>query len=172
MTEPGRSRGVSQFGRWRAGSGLVARIAVSAVGVGAGLALVFAVLFLAITGLRHRSDQARHSQQVIATANRLQTLVIDLETGLRGFVITNDERDLDPWREARRRYPDAIVTLLRLTEDNRLQHARALSIKRAIQEYFRDYSLPLVGYMRRNPRVARTIAAGGRGRQQVVAIRR
>ena len=70
------------------------RIAVSAVAVAVGLALVFAVLFLAITGLRERSDQARHSQQVIATANRLQTYVIDLETGLRGFIITNDERDL------------------------------------------------------------------------------
>jgi signal transduction histidine kinase len=173
MTGPDRSsRTVSQIGRWWTRSGLVARIAVAAVAVAVGLSLVFAVLFLAITGLRHRSDQARHSQQVIATANRLQTLVIDLETGLRGFVITNDERDLDPWREARRRYPQAIATLLRVTEDNRLQYARALSIKRAIQEYFRDYSLPLVGYMRRNPRVARTIAAGGRGRQQVVAIRR
>src|SRR4051812_10101718 len=87
MTEPGRSRGVSQIGRWRAGSGLVARIAVSAVAVAVGLALVFGVLFLAITGLRERSEQARHSQQVIATANRLQTYVIDLETGLRGFII-------------------------------------------------------------------------------------
>ena len=63
---------------WWERSGLAVRIAVSAVVVGAGLALVFAVLFLAITGLRHRSLQARHSQQVIATANQLQTLVIDL----------------------------------------------------------------------------------------------
>ena len=61
------------------------------VRVGVGLALVFAILFLAITGLRHRSLEARHSQQVIATANQLQTLVIDLETGVRGFAITRDE---------------------------------------------------------------------------------
>jgi signal transduction histidine kinase len=157
--------------RWWAHSGLVARIAVAAVAVAIGLALVFAVLFLAITGLRHRSDQARNSQQVIAAANRLQTLVIDLETGLRGFVITDDERDLDPWREAQARYPAAIATLLRLTQNNRRQHARALSIRRAIDVYLRDYSVPLVDYMRRNPQAARAIAAGGRGRGQVAAIR-
>jgi signal transduction histidine kinase len=171
MTEPGRSRGVSQIGRWWAGSGIVARIAFSAVAVAVGLALVFGVLFLAITGLRERSEQARHSQQVIATANRLQTYVIDLETGLRGFIITNDERDLQPWREAQEKYPEAMKTLLRLTEDNREQHERASSIKRSIDAYVRDYSLPLVEFMRRNPQAARTVVAKGRGRAQVVAIR-
>ena len=171
MTEPG-SRGVSQFGRWRAGSGLVARIAVSAVAVAVGLALVFAVLFLAITGLRERSEQARHSQQVIATANRLQTYVIDLETGLRGFIITNDKRDLRPWREAQERYPDAIRTLLRITEDNPMQHARALAIRRSIDSYVEGFSLPVVDFMRRNPQLARKFVAGGRGRAQVVQIRR
>ena len=99
-----------QRANWWARSGLVARIAVSATVVAAGLAILFLVLFLAITGLRERSLQARHSQQVIATANELQTLVIDLETGLRGFVITNDEKNLEPWREAQRRY--AAVSVL------------------------------------------------------------
>jgi signal transduction histidine kinase len=149
----------------------VARIAVSAVAVAVGLALVFGILFLAITGLRERSDQARHSQQVIATANRLQTYVIDLETGVRGFIITHDERELQPWREAQQKYPEAIAALLRLTEDNPRQHARAMAIKGAIGSYLRDYSRPLVRFIRDNPQAARTFVASGRGRQRVVAIR-
>jgi CHASE3 domain sensor protein len=84
---------------WRA-SGLVARIAFSALAVAIGLAIVFAVLFLAIVSLHQRSLEARNSQQVIATANRLQTFVIDLETGARGFALTRHERYLDPWRRA------------------------------------------------------------------------
>jgi signal transduction histidine kinase len=169
--DAGTSGSDGQIGRWWARSGLVARIAVSAVAVAVGLAIVFAVLFLAIVGLRHRSDQARHSQQVIAAANRVQTLVIDLETGLRGFVITNDEGYLDPWKKAQARYPAAIGTLLRLTRDGGVQHTRAVSIKRAIDAYLRDYSLPLVDFMRRNPPAARTLVAAGSGRRQVVAIR-
>ncbi len=133
-------------GGWWARSGLVARIAVSAIAVAIGLAIVFAVLFLAIVSLRQRSDDARQSQQVIATANGLQTLVIDLETGVRGFALTRDERYLSPWRRARDRYPGAIATLVELTKGNRLQHERALSIKRAVESYFRDYSVPLVGF--------------------------
>jgi signal transduction histidine kinase len=169
--EAGTSGSNGQEGSWWARSGLVARIAVSAIAVGAGLALVFAVLFLAITGLRHRSLEARHSQQVIATANRLQTLVIDLETGLRGFVITDDERDLRPWRVAQQRYPAAIANLVALTRDNRVQHTRALGIRRSIDTYLETFSRPLVEFMRRNPAAARRIVAARTGTEQVNAIR-
>jgi signal transduction histidine kinase len=158
-------------GSWWARSGLVARIAVSATVVAVGLAIVFLVLFLAITGLRHRSLQARHSQQVIATANQLQTLVIDLETGLRGFVITDDESDLQPWRAAQRRYPAAIAKLLALTNDDELQHARAVEIKNAVDTYLKTFSRPLVDFMRRNPEAARRVVATGYGREDVESIR-
>jgi signal transduction histidine kinase len=153
------------------GRGLFARIATSSFVVGVGLALVFAVLLLAVVSLRHRTTEARHSQQVISTANRLQTLVIDLETGVRGFVITRDERYLDPWRTARKEYPAAIATLLRLTNDNRLQHRRALSIRDAIATYLSTYSPPLVNFIRRNPPGARSVAIAEQGRQQVETIR-
>jgi signal transduction histidine kinase len=156
--------------RWTR-SGLVARIAVSALAVGVGLALVFLVLFLAITGLRHRSLEARHSQQVIATANQLQTLVIDLETGLRGFVITDKEADLKPWRDAQRRYPAAIANLLRLTGDNPVQNTRAHDLKQSIDTYLETFSKPLVDFMRRNPVQARRVVATGVGGGQVDAIR-
>jgi signal transduction histidine kinase len=155
---------------WRA-SGLVARIAFSALAVAIGLAIVFAVLFLAIVSLHQRSLEARNSQQVIATANRLQTFVIDLETGTRGFALTRDQRYLDPWRVAQARYPGAIATLLDLTRDNGLQHRRALAIKKEIQVYFNDYSVPLVEFLSRNPQEAPSVANDARGRNKVEAIR-
>jgi signal transduction histidine kinase len=167
----GSSSATGDQGSWWKRSGLVARIAVSAVAVGVGLALVFAVLFLAITGLRHRSLEARHSQQVIATANQLQTLVIDLETGLRGFVITDNEADLKPWRDAQRRYPGAIKNLLRQTTDNPVQNTRALGLKQSIDTYLATFSNPLVAFMRRNPEAARRVVATGFGGGQVDAIR-
>jgi signal transduction histidine kinase len=157
-------------GNWWARSGLVTRIAVSAFAVGVGLAVVFAILFLAITGLRHRSNEARHSQQVIATANKLETLVIDLETGVRGFAITRQEQYLAPWRDAARRYPAATQALVDLTKDDPLQNGRARGIKRAIEAYFQD-SIPVIEFLRRNPELRATIATAPRGRQQVEDIR-
>jgi signal transduction histidine kinase len=158
-------------GRW-ARAGLVARIALSALSVAIGLAIVFAVLFLAIVSLRQRSLDAKHSQEVIATANGLQTLVIDLETGARGFALTRQERYLDPWRTAQALYPREVAALLELTKDNRPQHDRALAIKKDIQTYFSDYSVPLVEFIRRNPDGARDVSTDARGRAQVERIRK
>jgi CHASE3 domain sensor protein len=153
------------------GSGLVARIALSAVVVAFGLAIVFTVLFLAVTSLRQRSVDATQSQEVIATANRLQTYVIDLETGARGFAITRDERYLDPWRRAQALYPPAIAKLLHLTEENTVQHGRTREIEHAIGMYFEAYSVPLVDFLRRNPGAAPSVATDTRGRVQIERIR-
>jgi signal transduction histidine kinase len=155
----------------RGGSGLLARIALSAIVVATGLAIVFGVLFLAIMTLRDRSVEAAHTQQVIATTNRLQTLVIDLETSVRGFVITKNQRDLDPWLRAQEQYPIEISKLLTLTKDNPTQHSRALSLRTAIHSYLQAYSRPLVEFLERNPQAAPSIASSNRGRVQVEAIR-
>src|SRR6184192_1148433 len=151
----------------RTPSGLLARIAVGVGALALGLTVVFVVLIAAVIGLRHRSLEARHSQQVIATANGLQTLVIDFETGLRGFVITNQERYLEPWREARKHYPPQMAKLIRLTADDPAQQTAARAIKMSIDGYLRDYSLPIVEFMRRNPGAARDVVAAGRGARQV-----
>ena len=42
-----------------------------------------------------------------------------------------------------------------------MQHTRALAIRRAIDSYLQDTSLPLVAYMRRNPQLAPTVAWPG-----------
>src|SRR5205085_3514933 len=153
--------------RW----GLLPRIGLAVGGLAAGLVVVFAILIIATVGLRQRSLEARHAQQVIAAANGLQTLVIDFETGLRGFVITDQERYLSPWVAARRSYPKESADLLRLTKDEPQQHAAALRIKQLIDSYLQDYSVPFVAFVRRNPSSARVVAISQTGSQRVDAIR-
>jgi signal transduction histidine kinase len=138
-------------------SGLLPRIVISVGALAIGLAIVFAVLIVAVKELRHHSLQARRSQQVIATANGLETLVIDLETGLRGFVITNRTSSLAPWYSARQNYPKEMRMLLALTGNEPTQHAAALQIKAAIDRYLTTYSVPLVRFMLRNPDAPRQV---------------
>jgi signal transduction histidine kinase len=148
-----------------ANRGLLARIVLSAVAVGVGLAVVFAVLFLAIVSLRQRSDEARHSQEVISAANRVQTLVVDLETGVRGFTITHDEQYLQPWRRARRDYPQAIEQLVALTGPGGVQGGRAQTIKGAIDEYRNGSASPsVVSFIRRNPSLGPGVVTEGKKR--------
>jgi signal transduction histidine kinase len=159
-------------GNSRARSGLLARIALGVGGLAAGLTIVFALLLIAVVGLRHRSLESRRSQEVIATANGLQTLVIDFETGLRGFVIWKQQKYLVPWRSARNRYPKEMSKLIRLTKNDPHQRAAALEIRREIGAYLRKYSLPLVSFLIGNPDTALKVAASSTGSRQVQDIRR
>ncbi len=159
-------------GETRAPSGLLRRIGVWTVVVSLALGAVFAVLIFSVLGLRDRSLESRRSQEVIATANRLETLVVDLETGLRGFVITRKDRELKPWHDALRLYPRELRSLNQLTNENPEQQARARRIGRSINNYLTVYSLPLIDFMRNNPQVGPRIAVEGIGQQQVPQIRR
>jgi signal transduction histidine kinase len=155
-------------GNMRARSGLFARIGVWAIVVSLALGAVFAVLIFSVIGLRNRSVEARRSQEVIATANRLQTLVVDLETGLRGYVITRNDRELKPWRTALRLYPGELRSLIRLTADNPQQHARAERIGERIHDYLTVYSGPLRTFVRNNPQIGPRLAVEGVGGRELV----
>jgi CHASE3 domain sensor protein len=64
--------------------------------------------------VRESASLATHSRQELNRADRLEKLVIDLETGQRGFVITRDERFLQPWEAARAALPEEFRELVAL----------------------------------------------------------
>src|SRR5215475_3290095 len=71
---------------------------VLSVIIGAG----FLLLALAIDALRKSEARANHAVTVLAAANRLERLALDIETTQRGFVITGQTRFLQPWYQARK----------------------------------------------------------------------
>jgi signal transduction histidine kinase len=135
--------------------------------VGAG----FVVLLLSVQDLRDSERQARHAEAVLANANHIERLVVDLETGQRGFVITGQERFLEPWQTARSQLPGQITALEDLMADDPAQRARAEEISRSVTSYVRDYSVPLVEAARRDPASARSEAATTEGKRRVDAMR-
>jgi signal transduction histidine kinase len=130
----------------------------------------FAVLLVSVADLRAQERLTTRSQEVLVTANRLERLVVDLETGVRGFVITGRQRFLQPWETARAALPGVSATLERLT-DGGVQERRAQWLARAAASYVRDYSEPLVDAARRDPPAARTAAATEEGKRRVDAMR-
>jgi signal transduction histidine kinase len=145
------------------------------IGASALLALIiggaFAILLLAIGDLRGAERRTGHAQDVLVAANQLERLLLDLETGQRGFVLTREERFLQPWQAARVAFPRRAATLVALVAGERTAEKEAREIARRERSYIRDYSVPLVKAARRGDPSARSVAATEAGRRRVDAMR-
>src|SRR5918995_1549605 len=97
----------------------------------------FVVLLLAIDNLRGSAEETRDAREELIAADGLEKLVIDLETGVRGFVITGEESFLAPWNEARAAFPGQARRLERLVAGEPGQLRRVRRIARDTGSYIR-----------------------------------
>ena len=151
--------------------GLTRRMLVASGLLALVIATAFAVLLTSVADLRTSERRARESEEVLVVANRLERLVVDLETGQRGFIITGQERFLQPWHDAQVAFPDQARNLQQLVADNPEQQARAQRLTQQIDSYLLDYSIPLVTAAYQDPAAARSEAATDEGRRRTDAIR-
>jgi signal transduction histidine kinase len=131
----------------------------------------FAVLLSSVVALRGLAQRARQSEEVLVAANRLERLMIDVETGERGFLLTGQENFLEPWQAAQATFPKQAQALVRLVVDNPEQQDRARQLSQAGASYISDYSIPLVNAARTNRAAVATVAAIEDGKRRVDAIR-
>jgi signal transduction histidine kinase len=133
------------------------------------IGVTFGLLLVAIDEVRKTSRLADHSRLALTAADEVGELVLELETGSRGFVITEQERFLGPWRLALSRLPAQARTLERLA-DGPEQATRARRIADEATSYIRDYSIPLVAAARRGSPAASSVAVTAAGSRRVDAI--
>jgi signal transduction histidine kinase len=143
-------------------SGLIVLLAIGA----------YALLFSVIIDLRDSATMANRSKAVLVSANRLQRLVTDLETDVRGYVITGDKRLLTQMDKAHAEALAEGAALDRLTAANTpSQTASAHQIVRDTQAYVRDYSIPVVTAMRQRPNSGKSLDAIEEGERRLEPLR-
>ncbi|MDP9256233.1 MAG: CHASE3 domain-containing protein, partial [Actinomycetota bacterium] len=134
------------------------------------VALIFGAMLLAIRDVRDAGRQERHSEQVIAASSAMQTLVLNLETSARGYVIAREEPFLRPWKRNVAGFPASAArfdSLVRQPQQRQLERAIVANVR----SYIDDYSKDLVATARHDPRAAAVIVSSGEGRRRVDALR-
>ena len=111
-----------------------------------------------------------HSERVIGDANEITKMASDKETGLRGFLITDDETFLAPYALALAKMPTAIAALSESVSDNPPQVERLARI-RALQQQWDGFAASIID-LRRNGGDYRSVIMSGRGKVEMDGIRR
>lgn len=91
--------------------------------------------FLVLQSLSQVNEQFTfvidHDAPVIANARRLEKLIVDMETGQRGFIITGDTTFLEPFNNGVKDFESLIAEEIVLVSDNpaQVQRLRDIAVK-------------------------------------------
>jgi signal transduction histidine kinase len=150
---------------------LTARVMAGSAALAVLIAGIFVVLAFAVRDLSDAAGRQARAKDVVVDTVDLQKLVIDLETGVRGFAITGDARFLQPWRAARTELPRSLATFKTDAADDPQSRRTAGRLTELVRRYVDEYSVPLVEIARDNPKAARSATAVQEGRRRTDEIR-
>jgi two-component system sensor histidine kinase/response regulator len=130
---------------------------------------IFASLALGISSMSDTAQREQDTTRALQVASATERSVIDLETGLRGYLLTRERAFLAPYQAAVAALPGQLRTLeAALTTPD--QRRRAAALAAAIGTYERDYAKPLAA-LDGHLALGRGIALTRRGKQLVDALR-
>ena len=124
---------------------------------------VFAALLLSVREFHEQAGGARRAEQVLRLSTATERAVVDIETGLRAYLLTGDARFLEPYEEGRTAYGSRLAAMDALVTDP-AQRRRLRDLEQAIDAYVVDYAEPLrlTGYSLGRRALVRSTAEGKR----------
>lgn len=153
-----------------AGGRLARRVSILVAGVALPLLLVMLTLTWAAADQRDAARQARTSMSTIADVLHVQKLVLDIETGQRGYILTGDADLLAPSDAARPRVQPAADALVS-EAGTAGQRRRARDIAARVRTYLADYSDPIVAARKHDHKHLAERIRSGVGERQLNGIR-
>ncbi|MBL4877088.1 MAG: methyl-accepting chemotaxis protein, partial [Cohaesibacteraceae bacterium] len=85
-----------------------------------------------------------HTNKVLATASSILANAVDMETGMRGFLLAGDDGFLEPYNNGKANLTTAIVALQETVNDNPAQVARLQEAEKTIADWNRLVTEPAI----------------------------
>lgn len=131
---------------------LARRMFLASVVLALVVGLAFAALMVAVSAQRDATKRETRSQDVTAEALRLEALIFDMETGVRGFVLSENDVYLEAYTKAKRELPARISALQALVRDDPAQRKRAESLVNETRQY-REFTETVTALVKADPGV-------------------
>src|ERR1035438_8704803 len=110
-----------------------------------------------------------HTDRVLDQSGHLLMLLVDMESGTRGFTATGDETFLHPYLEGTRRFDSEFQALYRLSADNPPQQERLKDFYAGYAEW-EGYASQIIA-LRRAGKADPTLYENQQGKRRMDALR-
>jgi len=102
------------------------------------LVVIGLVCFKSIRGLENTNGWVDHTHTVIKEAMEVEAAAVDMETGMRGFLLAGQEEFLEPYNSGNRRFYGLIDELKKTVSDNPAQVTLLGEIEGTISDWKRN----------------------------------
>ena len=165
MSGQGPSAGARRY------TSLNVRVGVAVIATVAVVGLLAGVLLRAVSNLRDTAQAATRTEQVLNSLDQLEQLAVDMETGVRGYVITARASFLAPYERSRSILPIDSRDLESRLAGSPAVLASARRLAASVGAYDRDYVVPVIALVQHDPAAARTVAVTQAGKDRIDQIR-
>lgn len=119
------------------------------IAIGTGMPLILLV-FLSFVAISSSSSQTEsnamvdHTHKVIEQAMRIEAAAVDMETGMRGYLLAGKEDFLAPYTNGQSAFAERITKLKSTVSDNPAQVTRLSEIESNINEWISNVTEPAI----------------------------
>ncbi len=157
------------MGKGAHGRGLIGPTLAAFAAVAVLVCIVFAFLLDGMSSMKSNADLARRAERVVLLTSRLNRLTVDLETGVRGRLLTGDDRYLTPYRDAQRQIPSVESQLAELVKDP-AQRVRLAQLRERVEGYRTGWA-PMAAGLPLDLTRSDLVEHLGNGKEQLDALR-
>ncbi len=129
------------------------------------------VAYLNLLELQRGSDGIVRSHEVIVAVDELLSQTQNAETGQRGFLLTNNETYLQPYKTALQAIPEKLAELAELTQGNDAQVRRVALLKQQVEVKLAELAETIELRRTQGLEAALSIVNSSRGKDAMDAIR-
>ena len=112
------------------------------------LLVASAISYYGISKLNHANFWVDHTHKVVRKAERILAAAIDMETGMRGFMLAGKDEFLEPYNGGKERFYKLINELKVTVSDNPPQVTRLGEVEATITEWQEKITEPAIAFRR------------------------
>ena len=129
--------------------------------------------YLKLLSIRQSAVWTIHTHKVLEGVHSVMASMVDQETGVRGYLVTRDQKFLEPYRQGEIRFAKAMAEVRELTSDNPAQQTALDEIQGLADTWRRDVAAKEIALMGdpATQEQARQVAASGIGKIAMDRIR-
>jgi methyl-accepting chemotaxis protein len=106
--------------------------------------IIAVVVFISVKSLTTNFGWVDHTHKVLAKASRIQAAAVDMETGMRGYLLAGKEEFLEPYHNGRNTFISLTSSLSDTVADNPAQVQLLKEISKTITSWQENVTEPMI----------------------------